>query len=413
MSGSPVVLWLALSAVLTTATQLRPGELPIGVGEVLLALWMVYASIHAIWSRDQVFTRDGFAVCAASFWIVCACLLSLGGLLSMASSFTADTGAMHDSAALTFCALMTMVVPLATRRSVQSLATALVAIIGVVMVIQLIAAFSIRRVGPIDLWFSFIRFRGWSHNPNQMALLVVGVPFLALQLASEAASKLRKVGWLCAGAVAIVAGIITLSDALALAWGLCAALWLLLLWVRALSARRELTWGTLLWGILLPLTIACALIPMFSWLIRESQEVASSIYGHNRQGSVRLAIWGYALESVMQSPLFGWGPGAHAGKTGAHQGFEAHNTFIDWASSAGLPGLMAYLMLLGSAAMQALKSRNLPLCFGLAALASFSTFHFVLRHPMFWMYLLIIYEYSRQLVVDREHAERVAIPCAA
>jgi O-antigen ligase len=404
---------VALGAVLTTATQLRSESLPLGIGEVVLAVWMVYACIHSIWSGGQVFTRDGFAVYAGLFWVSCVGLLSLGSLLSLASRFTADTGALHDTVALTFCAGVTILVPLGLRSGARSLAAALVTTIAVVSLVLLLAAFSIRRLGPIELWYGFVRFTGWAKNPNQMALLVVGSPFLAWQLAVDAPSKTRKAAWLGAGAVAVAAGIATLSDAVTLAWGTCLGLCLMVGWRRAVRARRALAWGTLMWGVLLPLTLVCAVIPILGLLVTEVQDVAASIYSFNGQGSVRFKIWQHALESVMQSPVFGWGPGAHAGNSGAHQGYEAHNTFIDWAASAGLLGLLAYLLLLGGIAMKTLSSRKLPLFFGVVGLAFFSTFHFVLRHPMFWIYLLVMHEYSRWHAVRAKLSDEVAIPCAA
>ncbi len=76
-------------------------------------------------------------------------------------------------------------------------------------------------------------------------------------------------------------------------------------------------------------------------------------------GSTRFALWGMALEGVAERPIFGWG------QEGFNYIFQkhykpslfaqepwfdrAHNTYFDWLTAGGVPALLLFLALLGSA----------------------------------------------------------------
>jgi len=84
---------------------------------------------------------------------------------------------------------------------------------------------------------------------------------------------------------------------------------------------------------------------------------------------VRFAIWNMAIEGIQDKPLTGWG----------HEGFNyvfntyyvpelygqepwfdrAHNIYLDWAISGGIPALLLFLILGGSALFAVYRSREL------------------------------------------------------
>jgi len=85
--------------------------------------------------------------------------------------------------------------------------------------------------------------------------------------------------------------------------------------------------------------------------------------GRNAAGSsaARLAIWQGMVELIRERPFLGYGldslslvfPRVYPPELVYYQGREffvdrAHNLFLDWALAAGLPGLLAFLFLLGA-----------------------------------------------------------------
>lgn len=76
-------------------------------------------------------------------------------------------------------------------------------------------------------------------------------------------------------------------------------------------------------------------------------------------GSTRFTLWGMALEGVAERPIFGWGqegfnyifqkhyePSLYAQEPWFDR---AHNTYFDWLTAGGVPALLLFLALLGSA----------------------------------------------------------------
>jgi O-antigen ligase len=120
-------------------------------------------------------------------------------------------------------------------------------------------------------------------------------------------------------------------------------------------------------------------------VVRSFEKTADE--GH--QGSTRVELWKRGFRSFLSAPVFGLGPGPHAGDERV-RGEEAHNTMIDWAASTGIVGLSAYLALLAWVGIVTWRSGNELLISGFIALLCFSSFHYVLRHPIYWQQLLAI-----------------------
>ena len=67
---------LALGLVITTATQLRAGGLPLGPGEMLLLVWLCLAGLRQILSRPLIVNPALWRV--IMFWCVFVVSLSVG-----------------------------------------------------------------------------------------------------------------------------------------------------------------------------------------------------------------------------------------------------------------------------------------------------------------------------------------------
>lgn len=403
LNRSTVALGLAAALVLTSATQLRAVAIPLGIGEV--ALVGALLAIAARWYvQDGPLPRlRGFFEFACGFWLIALVGLSSGAILALVfERFPLET-AVHDTAALLLAATASILVAgyLQEQGAAASFARYLLLLTVLCAAGLFVAGLAIGTLGPVELWYLGVRFRGWAENPNQFALLLVLAPFVGMQLAAD--DPYRRVRFLALMLTAMAIGATTLSDALVLAWAAALGGLALVKWLRVLTGRS--TSGALLFfGVLLPIVAIAALLPFVSTLLMIADGFLRATYEEGGQGSLRLTIWKHGVDALMQSPIFGWGPGRHSGMWGPHGDMEAHNTFIDWAASAGIAGLAGYLFLLVAAFRASWRAQKLFLAFGVIAVAAFSCFHYVLRQPLFWVYLILAYEYSRAALIARWHS---------
>ncbi|KND50747.1 MAG: O-antigen ligase [Parcubacteria bacterium C7867-001] len=108
-------------------------------------------------------------------------------------------------------------------------------------------------------------------------------------------------------------------------------------------------------------------------------------------GSTRFAIWDIAWQGFLERPVFGWGQEGFNYVFNSHynpalyaqeQWFDrAHDVFLDWLIAGGLPALLLFLALLGSAVFTlyrggASKAERVMLTSALAAYAFQSIFVF-------------------------------------
>lgn len=173
------------------------------------------------------------------------------------------------------------------------------------------------------------------------AYMAVLVPLTLYLLLTTVQRKLRLFWAVLLFGDLLVLGL-TLARSAWLATAVSLALFALLWWGKRLSRSGQiLAWSSL--GLLVlsgPLTV---------W------------WGHNQAGSIaaRLTIWRGTLTLIKQRPLLGYGsealgvvfPGVYPPELVYYQGRDffvdrAHNLFLDWAAAAGIPGLMAYSLVL-------------------------------------------------------------------
>jgi putative inorganic carbon (HCO3(-)) transporter len=166
------------------------------------------------------------------------------------------------------------------------------------------------------------------------------------------------------------------------------SLWLFAVLVSPPSGRRRFA------GVLLLVVLLLLLVGLFAVGPARLQQLWDEPPGRTPLGTLttleaRKEIWHWALLTIQDFPLTGSGLGAF--RRVAHRLYpleipqagdiaHAHNIFLQVALDAGLPGLVAYLALLGSGLFMALQvARRVPeyrpFALGLAtALAAFHLF---------------------------------------
>ena len=394
MLGRVVVGWAALGVTLTGATQLRMEGLPLGPGEALLAFWMGFVAFCLL--RKVPFGYSGAFRPFATFWLIAAVLLGAGSLVSVGFDRQHGPTAGHDALAFAFvapltCFLAMRVGDISDEQYYLRLARATFFAISAMGLLLLTASLATSQLGPIDFWYGRgTRFRGWSENPNQLAMFMVPMPFLGWYLLQRAQGLPRRLLDFLAISVCMAVGLATDSDALKVAWAGAAGLVGIWLWCRLLVRGR---------GNFLQMAIGCFVVPVLvltfmgglgDRLVAQFVEISEQVYEKGDRGQIGMMVLMNGLEAIRHSPFVGWGPGAYSGIYRSFDGFEAHNTLVDWGMSTGVLGMLLFLGLLFWCTVRVIRSGSPWLLGALVAIVSDTLFGYSLRHPMFWLMLVLI-----------------------
>lgn len=349
----------------------------VGPGEVLLCITSAMALL-AVSEQDSAPPLSRVWQWFAGLSLLC---LFTGTLWALALGVWRAGDFGHDAVALTFCfGSLLCLMPLLTepegqRHLIRQFLRAGVAFAIANLLTYILFGWVLGETSP---WIG--RLNGVSTNPNQVALYVCSLPFWLMHAASAHSRLFSCIGLAACLAVGWLSG----SEALRLAWAVgfgLAGFWSVRDW-----AQRRPTYGRpyrLALVTLVGLLLAGAVLA-FCWTY------AADIYAIGGQGDLRLLRWRHGLTAVGYSPLFGLGPGAFSGNGGAFEGQEAHNLYIDWMASGGV---LAGLLLLGfqyHVARSLIRAGHYVLLAGLVALLVFGGFHYVARHPIFWLSQLLM-----------------------
>lgn len=108
----------------------------------------------------------------------------------------------------------------------------------------------------------------------------------------------------------------------------------------------------------------------------------------NKAG-VRKTLWIHALEVWKLSPIVGHGPGAFSYLDSPEQRQEAHNLLLDMLTQVGVVGVVLFAALYLWLLAGAIKARDPYSITLLVILMVFSGAHFMLRQPVFTLYMVM------------------------
>lgn len=377
--------WLATGVVLTTATQLRMGA-AVGPGELILLAWCA-ASAAMVPRGGRAAITPAFRPFVL-FWAASLPVMLAGWGVAWSRGIAAP-GAVRDFLAYAFVAGMVACVAYKPGGAdeLRSAARVVIVVCTLVLFVVLLYAVVSPRPGLLHFWHRG-RFTGWSRNPNQIPLAVIVTPFLALHGIVRNRGALKRWGLALLACCSVLVGLSSRSDALFLAWPAGVAVLAAHSWLLALRSRSVARRGKVLL-VAAPLLLGGLIVSDGRAVDRVARELAEIRDGQEK-GAERPRLWSTGLEAVAASPLVGLGPGPHA-RVQRPQGAlptEAHNIFVDWASATGLLGTILLIGLLLHVARSALQDP--PLLAALASLLAFGVAHHYLRHPIVWIYLLLI-----------------------
>ena len=402
---------LALGIVLTTASQLRPPSVPLGVGEVCLVLWLALASLRLMASGRIYNARALLRI--GSFWICFAFALGVGTCLAALSQDLDLKTMLHDAFAYLLVAAITCLIA-ATMQADSSLRQTqwlLITFWNIALLLQLALGWSIIVIPSVDPWY-WDRFRGWAENPNQVALYCAVLAPLSLGLALSS-TGFGRIAASFTGLLSLAVGRLTKSDTFLIAMVTATALFLVLhlrTWLTSPEHRFGLRFVVAAFITIAAPPLLLSLTPYAVATAGDVERLAISLAkdrggeATQRTAALRLQLWEDALHRGLESGSLGLGPGPHLEKPNTSNNealptpFEAHSTLLDVFTQGGLLGVISVCGLFASIFVITLRAKLDALAASTAALAIFSISHFILRHPIVWFALTL------SLILGSAHA---------
>lgn len=421
----PCEILLTLGLLLSFATQLRVATLPVGVGEICLGFGIGGLALDALHDRTAQVTPAFWTM--LTFWAVFLAAQLLGFSVGGVIADLRDTElVLHDAA--TYPVLIALVCVLTRGPSqpvrLERLVRGAVLLSAPLALLQLAGAVGLAAIPNVDPWF-WDRFRGWTDNPNQMALFSLLVCGLSAHLCVAAQSWTLRAGSVLAFSLALWSGILTKSNSFKLAVTVAAVLTLLLPAVRQMARvmirphinasgpRRGRAFASIvLVGLPMlavsTIPLAVSLPSLTSVLVALSRDGTD---GTSDEAKLRVEVWHSAFSRSMETGLIGLGPGPHlpipavlvnarlsnlsgpylvrSPTIGETPNFESHNSFLEALLQGGILAAVSVAAIAAMALIRSLRAGHLVLFSFTLGILLFSWFHVITRHPGVWFILTL------------------------
>jgi hypothetical protein len=409
---------LALGMLLSTASQLRPAGAAIGLGEICLVLWLALMLYRETGRLGPPLT-PAFSQLLI-FWLLFAFALSVGTLTGYAIGDVHDPSLfLHDVMAYPLLAAVGCfsVVGRDAGSRLHRVAWLLAGFGTASLAFQVAGGWGLFDIAPIEPWY-WDRFRGWSTNPQQLALLCAVLGLLALHLADAATRIGERSAAIACAILPVYVGGLTKSDSFSVVLVIAGPIFVTLKlreWLHPfepkLTFRSAFAWIVIL---ALPLLVISA-VPLGSLIAAQAEDLARGLskdHGKTSQQEAELRIhsWREAISRGLESGMLGLGPGPHleipASLVAARKieilpkyvepppengtpNFEAHNTPLDLFTQGGLIAVLGFLWISATAFFNTYKARMAGLTTLLCGVSIFGLGNLIVRHPIFWFVITL------------------------
>lgn len=392
---------LACGVAMSYAAQLTIPRLPFGYGELFLMLWIML-SIGRVLAGGRLEATPALAK-LARFWLILAFALGVGTIVGYLTTVLYLDPLLHDTIAyvLLVCVTCLAAAEPDAGAHLRRSAWCIVAVANACFAIQLGLGWGWIHQSSVDPWY-WDRFRGWSENPNQLALYCALFGTLALHLATTTSSPWGRLLGLSSLILTFYVGRLTRSDTYLYTSILTCLIFVALrvrTWLAAGGASISLFQQVALLLVVGFLPLAMSLTPYALTQVSSAENFAKSLTKDKggeataETAALRLYLWDDALGKGERSGSLGLGPGPHlerppiVDKQFLPQPFEAHSTIIDLYTQGGLVAVLALIWIVGSATLSAWRAKSDALLALLASIIVFSIPHLIIRHPIVWFAL--------------------------
>ena len=403
---------LGIGLLLTTATELRLPGIPVGPGEIVLVFWIVLTLFREV-RPDSPLTPPLSRLLI--FWLLFFVALSIGTLAGYAIGDRHDSNLFfHDVVAYALVAVVSClsVAGRNARLRLRRTAWFLSGFGSASLAFQVALAWGWINVALIDPWY-WDRFRGWSANPMQLALLCTVLMLVALFLADGATRTGERIAALACAILAGYVGRLTKSNSFSVVLVAATAVFVALKlqqWLFSFDPKPALR-PMLAWMLLLalPLLLASA-IPLRSIIVGQAEDMAKGITRGNakiseQEAGLRFQIWKEGIGRGIESGMLGLGPGPHlqipealvaarryeslpkfivTPPSNGTANFEAHNTPVDLFTQGGLLAVLCFAWISATAFFETYKARLAGLTTMLCGVMVFGVANLIVRQPLFW-----------------------------
>lgn len=396
---------LALGVVMAGATQLSLPGSTFGYGELLLALWIMLSMGRILAGGRTVLTPALTEL--AGFWLVMAVALAFGTIVAYFTSILYLTGLVHDTEAYLLLVCITCLAAAEPNADYHLRRSAwwVIAIANATLAIQVAQGWGWLSGANIELWY-WDRFRGWSENPNQLALYCAIFGTLALHLATTTSNRWTKFLAIASVFFTFYVGRLTKSDAYLYTSILTCLTFLGLgirTWIKTAGNKVSLSRQAILLLLIGSIPMAVSITPYVLSEASTLENFAKSLTKDNggeataETAELRLYLWDAALEKGVQSGSMGLGPGPHVNRPPTWERqfdfltrpFEAHSTVLDLYTQGGAISVLALAWIVGTAVMSAWRAKLDALVALMVSIVIFSIPHLIIRHPIVWFALTL------------------------
>ncbi len=409
----------ALGLLLSPASQLRIAGFAIGPGEICLFIWLLLTLGREAGRLGPPLTPALSRLLI--FWTLFALAESLGTLTALAIRDEHDPAWFwHDVIAYPLVAAvscLSVVEPGAGAR-LRRVAW-LLAILGTAsLALQLADAWGLVGISLSDPWY-WDRMRGWSANPEQLALLCAALGFLSLHLADTAAGLGERTTAVACAILPIYVGRLSKTDTFSLVLLAAGPIFLALkvrTWLLSFEQRmtfRSASARIAIFALPLVLVSAAPLGPLVAGRTVALAKEMSKDKGKTtaQEIELRLHVWSEAVSRGLESGMLGLGPGPHleippsivAARNNSSAepknilhprpnfapNYEAHNTLLELLTQGGLIAVLSFVWISATTLFGTYKARLAGLTTSLCGLFIYGITLFIIRHPIFWFVIAL------------------------
>jgi len=378
------ILLLGVALAFLSWTGLRVLGAAIGVPGIVVAIVSLFFILKFIMHHRRIPLSVIFAV---GVFVLLALVGTLNGYLTLGYT---PVIFWHSVGAFALCWLLLFALLVLDDKQYSFLLEVIVAAIPVAFAL----AFIVNHVaGGGDRYFFL------AANPNQLAMFLVGMPFLLGFMWARNKNIYKTCLYALFLIVVIAAARLSASNALYVAWFValcCLAVFFIFVWLTGRNAR-----------IIFLLFCVVVLVLMTTFVVRYFSAVNAYFIGNDPgESTVRFYLWRHAITTIAQAHFLGFGPGGFLRTCHLnfgpfythphhyvipscalnHQTTEAHNTLLGVTLQFGLLAGVLLLSLVVYMFSSFVKNKNWHGFFLLLPVVIFSLFHFILRHPIIVFY---------------------------